>query len=132
MESGSDVELCFKRGQATAEELEAAIDEILEELRDPGSEAARRASLEGLNPAELGEARVTVEETDQGVVPIVAAILIGLGVNAGYDVAKKGWKSFIWPGIEKRLGGLALGEELPKPKERDKGDTGSPAGERKP
>jgi hypothetical protein len=128
MASDQGVELFFERGQATAEDLEAAIDQILEELRDPGSEAARQASIEGLNPAELGAAKVTVEETDQGVVPVVAAIVVGIAVNAGYDVVKKGWKSLIWPGIEKRLGGLAVGEELPKPKARDEG----PAGERKP
>jgi hypothetical protein len=130
MASVPDVVLRFERGQATADELQAAIDEILEELRDPRSEAARQASLEGLDPAELGDAKITVEETDQGIAPILAAILVGIAVNAGYDVVKQGWKSLIWPRIEKRLGGLALGEELPQADAKDEEGTGSAADER--
>jgi hypothetical protein len=124
-----DVVLRFARGQATADQLQAAIDEILEELRDPLSEATQHASLEGLNPAELGDATITVEESDQGVVPLVATILVGVAVNAGYDVVKQGWKSLIWPRIEKRLGGLALGEELPEPDAEDDEETGRAADE---
>lgn len=127
MASVPDVVLRFERGQATADELQATIDEILEELRDPLSDAAREASLEGLNPVELGAATITVEETDQGVVPVVAAILVGVAVNAGYDVAKQGWKSVIWPRVEKRLGGLALGDELPQADAQDEKGTGSGA-----
>lgn len=127
MASVPDVVLRFERGQATADELQATIDEILEELRDPLSQAARQASLEGFNPAELGAATITVQESDQGVVPVVAAILVGVAVNAGYDVVKQGWKSLIWPRVEKRLGGLALGDELPQAAAQDEKETGSGA-----
>jgi hypothetical protein len=89
----------------------------------------RQASLEGLNASELGHATITVEETDQGVIPLVAAILVGIAVNAGYDAAKQGWKSLIWSGVEKRLGGLALGEELPQPDAKHKEEPGSAADE---
>lgn len=113
MESRSSLELRFERGQADADELQETIDEILAELRDPSSELARRASREGLDPAKIGAAKVTVKETDQGVVPLVAAIVVGIAVEVGKDGMILAWKKVISPQIEKRRSGLALGDELP-------------------
>jgi hypothetical protein len=93
--------------------LQQTIDEVLAELSDPSSELAQQASGEGLDPAQLGAATVTVEETEQGIAPLVAAIVVGIVVEAGKDGMIVAWKKIIAPQIEKRRGGLALGEQLP-------------------
>lgn len=115
----ADVTLRFRRGQASAVQLDETIQEILAELRDPDSELAREFAHEGLDPAEFGLAHVTVEEPEQGVDPVITPILIGIAINVGSQAIIKAWEKLIWPQIAKRRGGLALGEKLPDPPGQD-------------
>lgn len=106
------MKLRFERGQASADELQEVIDEILAELRAPDSEAARQANLAGIDPAEFGAASVKAEEAEQCIDPLVTPIVVGIAVKLGSDVILKAWDRIVWPRIEKRLGGLALGDQL--------------------
>jgi hypothetical protein len=105
-------QLRFRRGQAGADELQSAVDEILAELRDSESEAAAAATSAGLDPEELAGAQVTVREEGQGIDPVTTAILVGVAANLGSDAVKQVWGKVIWPLLKRRLGAQAVGDEV--------------------
>jgi hypothetical protein len=106
------VKLLFEPGNVSADDLEETIDEILADLRDPLSDTASLARKEGLDPAVIGAGTVTVEETDQGIGVLAAAILVGIAIEVTKDLAILVWKKVIAPEIERRRDGLAIGEEI--------------------
>lgn len=104
-------ELRFFYGEASGDELQAVVDEVLLELRDPGSEAAQQARQAGLDPHLLASADISVREEQQGLDPLLTTVLVGITVEVGSHVAKKFWDEVVWPRIRRRLGAKAVGDE---------------------
>jgi hypothetical protein len=100
----------FARGDATADEVQAAIDDVLAQLRDPSSEAARATRQAGAEPAELAGATVRVREGEQGAEPVLTTILISIAATTGAKVVETFWTDVIWPLLRRSLGVSALGE----------------------
>jgi hypothetical protein len=117
------VELRYQRGDASADEIQEVVDEVLHELAVPGSEAADEALAAGFDPGRLAGARVTVSEGAQGAEPFLTAVLIGIVVSLGSKAAEAFWDEILWPRIRKRLGAAALRDKkaVPgdKPAEQD-------------
>jgi hypothetical protein len=105
-------ELRFHYGQATAAELQAVVDEILAELRDPTSEAADRARRADLDPQALASSEISVREEQQGFEPISTTILVGIATGVGTHIATKFWDEVIWPRLRRDLGAKAVGDEV--------------------
>jgi hypothetical protein len=103
-------ELRFQRGDATADQIQDVVDEVLRELADPGSDAAREARAADLDPGQLAGAQVTVAESGQGLDPFTASILVGIVVSLASKAAESLWEDVLWPRIRKRLGATALKE----------------------
>jgi hypothetical protein len=102
------VELRYQRGDASADEIQEVIDEVLRELTVPGSEAAQEALAAGFDPGQLADARITAREGAQGAEPFLTAVLIGIVVSLGSKAAEAFWQKIVWPRIKKRLGAAAL------------------------
>ena len=102
----------FRRGDATADELQEVVDELLAELEEPDSEAAQRARRLGLRPEELARATVRIREGAQGLEPVSTSILVGIAISAGGKVAESLWKDILWPRLRRRLGGTAVKEPV--------------------
>lgn len=99
----------YERGDASADELQEVVDEILSHLTQPDSEAADAARTAGLEPAGLSEAVVEIREGEQGAEPVLTTIVIGIAVGAGTKVAETLWDEVLWPRLRRRLGVRALG-----------------------
>jgi hypothetical protein len=93
--------LRFEPGAAHAGAIQAVVDEVLAELRDPASHAAGLAWEATLEPAELASAHVAVVEDGDVVVAIAAAF--------GPEVAETFWREVISPRVRERLGAAAVG-----------------------
>jgi hypothetical protein len=102
----------FQRGDASADELQQVVDEVLAELSAPDSEARQAAQQAGIDAGELAGVEVSVREGQQGAEPVLTTILVGILVSAGSKVAESLWKDVIWPRIRKRLGWTAVKEEV--------------------
>jgi hypothetical protein len=107
----TSVELRYQRGDASADAIQEAVDEVLRELAVPGSEAAQEALAAGFDPGQLASARVTVREGAQGAEPFLTAVLIGIVVSLGSKAAEAFWQEILWPRIRRRLGAAALREK---------------------
>lgn len=107
----STLHLRYLHGDASGEDLKTVVDEVLEELADPNTEAAMEARIAGLDYPQLEGASVSVDEEQQGAEPILTTILIGITVTAGSHVAERLWDDVIWPRVKRRLGGRALGRQ---------------------
>lgn len=103
------VELRFRRGQATALEIQEVVDQVLDELREPGSEADELAKEAGLEPREVAGATILVSE-EPGFDPLTTAIIVGITINVGSHIAVKLWDDVIWPRLKRDRGGQAVGE----------------------
>lgn len=109
----SGVPLKFQHDGAGAADLEQEISAALAELTDPGSEASKLARVEGLDPAELSGAEISVTEDKQGVEPILTTILITIAADLGKEiVVDKFWAKVLWPRVRRKLGPTALGKRL--------------------
>ena len=108
MAEKTGVELRYQRGDASADEIQGVVDEVLRELTVPGSEAAQEATAAGFDPGQLADARITVTEGAQGAEPFLTAVLIGIVVSLGSKAAEAFWQEIVWPRIKKRLGAAAL------------------------
>jgi hypothetical protein len=102
----------FQRGDATAEDLQSAVDDILTQLAEPASEIAGAARRAGVPPGALMDPRVEVSESRQGVEPALTTIAVAIAVNSGSAVAQTLWTEVIWPRLRRRLGARALGPTL--------------------
>jgi len=102
----------FRYDQASAAELQAVVDEVLAELRDPTSEAVSQARLVDLNPQVLANSQVGIREEKQGFEPISTTILVSIVTGAGTHIATKFWDEVIWPRLRKSLGAKAVGDEV--------------------
>lgn len=102
------VELRYQRGDASADEIQEVVDEVLHELAVPGSEARLEALAAGFDPGQLASARVTVKEGAQGAEPFLTAVLVGIVVSLGSKAAEAFWQEIFWPRIKRRLGAAAL------------------------
>ena len=102
----------FRRGDASADELQQVVDEVLAELSAPDSEVGLAAQQAGLDADDLVGVEVNVREGQQGVEPVLTTILVGILVSAGSKVAESLWKDVIWPRIRKRLGWTAVKDEI--------------------
>ena len=102
------VELRYQRGDASADEIQEVVDEVLRELAVPDSEAALEALAAGFDPGQLAGARVTVREGAQGAEPFLTAVLVGIVVSLGSKAAEAFWQEILWPRIKTRLGATAL------------------------
>jgi hypothetical protein len=100
----------FTRGDAGADEIQSIVDEILDELADPASEATNAARATGIEPARLRDIRIEVREGAQGAEPVLTTILIGFALKAGSTVADTLWREVIWPRLRRRLGTGVLGD----------------------
>jgi hypothetical protein len=121
----SSVQLRYQRGDASADEIQDVVDEVLRELAIPGSEAAREALAAGFDPGQLADARVTVREGGQGVEPFLTAVLVGFVVSLASKAAESFWEDVLWPRIKKRLGAAALKDKEEAPQEGH-ADQGTP------
>ena len=99
----------FRRGDATADELQAAIEEIIGQLSDPTTDASEAAGRAGLDRAAVTASDVEVSERQQGAEPVLTTIAVTLAVKAGSTVASSLWTEVIWPRLRRRLGARALG-----------------------
>jgi hypothetical protein len=81
----SRVELYYEPGSAKPEELQDAIDAVLNELK------------------------VEVKEEQAGIEPVTMTILIGIGTNVASHALIKVWEDVIWPRVRDRLDDDALG-----------------------
>jgi hypothetical protein len=106
------VEWRFERGDVGAAEIQAAVDDVLAALADPGSDAARAARAAGLDPAEVTGADVRVREGRQGAEPILTTIVVGIAVKVGSSAVEALWRKVIWPSLRRRLGAGVLGERI--------------------
>ena len=113
MAEPASVELRYQRGDASADAIKTAVDEVLAELTDPSSEPARAARAAGMEPDQLANANVVVREGAQGAEPILTSIIIGITVSAGAKVAETFWNDVIWPRLRRHLGARALGDRKP-------------------
>lgn len=112
MVESSTAEWRFARGDATADEIQSAVDDLLAQLRDPSSETARAVRQAGEEPATLAGATVRVREGEQGAEPFLTTILVGIAISAGSRVVESFWTDVIWPHLRRRLGTAALGERV--------------------
>jgi hypothetical protein len=108
---GQILQLEFRRGDASATQLQSVVDEVLTELSSPDSEAARAARAAGLDVDDLAGTEVQVREGQQGVEPIATTIVVGIAVSIGSKVAESLWKDVLWPRIRRRLGWTAVKEQ---------------------
>ena len=108
---GQILQLEFRRGDASATQLQSVVDEVLTELSSPDSEAAQAARAAGLDVDDLAEAQVQVREGQQGVEPIATTIIVGIAVSIGSKVTESLWKDVLWPRIRRRLGWTAVKEQ---------------------
>lgn len=99
----------YERGDASADELQEVVDDILGQLATPDSEAARAARTAGLEPAEFSAVAVEIREGAQGAEPVLTTIVVGIAVSAGTRVAETFWEEVLWPRLRRRLGVRALG-----------------------
>lgn len=100
----------FDRG-AGAKKLQHALDEIVAELRTPGSEAAEAAQAVGVEEAELKDITLVASEKGQAMDPLTAAILITVVGNFASDRLDELWDEVIWPRLKFRLGAKAVGKK---------------------
>lgn len=105
------VELIFARGDEGADSLQAVVDDVLAELSDPSSEAARAATDAGSDLEDLSDASVHVCEGAQGADPFLTPIVVGIAVTAGSRIAETLWTDVLWPRLRRRLGVTALGQQ---------------------
>ena len=112
----SVTERAYRRGDATAYELQEVVDEVLGELAAPDSEASRAAAAAGIRREDLAEAQVFVREGQQGAEPITTTILVGIAVKVGADAAEGLWSTVLWPRVRRRLGTRALGQREQEPR----------------
>ncbi len=108
MTTPTTVELRYHRGDASAEEITAAVAEILAELDDPTGELAREVSAAGIDPDAVGGATVEVREGAQGLEPVLTSIIVGITVRTTSTVAEALWTKVIWPRLRRRLGTRAI------------------------
>lgn len=108
-------EQCYQRGDASADELQEVVDEILGQLAEPDGEVAQAARAAGLDRAELSAVRVEIREGEQGAEPILTTIIVGIAVSAGSKIAGTLWEEIIWPRLRRRLGARALGARTARP-----------------
>jgi hypothetical protein len=101
----------FRRGDATAREIQDVVEEVLSDLREPGTETDAAARAAGLDPAAVADARAEVTDGEHGAEPILTTIVVGIAVSAGSKVAESLWKDVLLPRIRRRLGVGALGVE---------------------
>lgn len=99
----------YERGDASAEQLQEVADEILGQLAQPDSEAARAARTAGLDPAGLSAAAVEIREGAQGAEPVLTTIVVSIAVTAGSKIVESFWDDVLWPRLRRRLGVRALG-----------------------
>lgn len=108
----------YQRGDASAEQLQEVVDEILQQLAEPDSEVARAAGAAGLERAEFSAVGVTIREGEQGAEPVLTTIVVGIAVSAGSRIAETLWGEVIWPRLRRRLGARALGTRTTTPGEQ--------------
>lgn len=105
--------LRFERGDASVDDLQAVADEVVAELAKEDSEASQAARAAGLDPRELDQVSVVVEQERKGVEPITTTILIAIAIKAGSHAAGKLWDDVVEPRVKKRLGVGAVGRRKP-------------------
>lgn len=108
MTTPTTVELRYQRGDASADEITAAVAAILADLDDPSGPLAREASAAGIDPAAVSGATVEVRESAQGLEPVLTSIVVGITVRATSTVAEALWTKVIWPRLRRRLGVRAI------------------------
>jgi hypothetical protein len=118
----SVTELKFKPGQATVDELQEVIDDVLAALQDPDSEASAAAQKAGIARDDVIELGVTAREDKPGFVleAILIAFATGAGGGAGKQLANRMWDKVLWPAIKRSpLGGKAVGDKAEDDKAED-------------
>lgn len=104
----TSMELRYQRGDASADEIQEVVDDVLRELAIPGSEAAQEAVTAGIDPGKLTDAQVTVKEGAQGFDPFLTAVLVEIVASLGSKAVEALWDEILWPRIKRRLGAAAL------------------------
>jgi hypothetical protein len=102
------VELRYQRGDASADEIQEVVDEVLREFAVPDSDAAREALADGFDLQQLTSARITVREGAQGMEPLLTGMLIEIVASLGSKAAEALWEKILWPRIKRRLGAASL------------------------
>ncbi len=109
-ETSTTRQLVFRRGDATADELQDVLDLLLEDLARADTDVARAARTAGVDPALAAGAQVVVREREQGAEPLATTMLVAITVHAGSQVVDTLWKEVMWPRLRRRLGAASLGE----------------------
>jgi len=109
----------YERGDASADQLQGVVDDVLEQLTQPDSEAATAARAAGLEPAGHAAAAVEIREGAQGAEPVLTTIVVTIAVTAGSKVAETLWDEVLWPRLRRRLGVRALGTRTAAPEKAD-------------
>jgi N-acetylglucosamine kinase-like BadF-type ATPase len=118
MDQSQKTVLEFARDQKGATEIQRVVDDVLRELGDPNSEAAKRAKKADLERQQLASASVKVTESGQGVDPVSITILVTIAGGVGTHIATKLWDEVVWPHVKRELGGRAVGKRKKKSKKQ--------------
>jgi hypothetical protein len=100
-------ELYVERGEATKDELQETIDEILAEIATGEGELADEARAVGMSVD--ADTTIVVEEASQGFVPFAALALAFAGA-AGKELAERFWEDVLLPEIRRRRSADAVGD----------------------
>jgi hypothetical protein len=101
------VEIHVERGQATRDELQETIDQIMAEIATGHGELADETRAVGLSVD--SSTGIAVNEAAQGFVPF-AALLLAFAGGAGKELAGRFWVDVLKPEIRRRLGADAVGD----------------------
>ena len=108
MRTPTTVELRYRRGDASADEIAAVVAEILTGSGEPAGTLAAEARAVGIDPEVLAGASVEVREGAQGVEPVLTSIVVGITVRTTSTLAEALWTKVIWPRLRRRLGTRAI------------------------
>ena len=108
-------ELVYARGELSADQLQAEIARVWQELDDPASSGLdsklRAASLDRVAISDLDrQSAITVRAGTSGADTNAVLIVVALAPSAN-RVIKDLWKTVVLPRIQRRCGEDAVGEE---------------------
>ena len=85
------MELRYQRGDASADEIQEVVDDVLRELAIPGSEAAQEAVTAGIDPGKLTDAQSRSRKAPRGLNPFLTAVLVEIVASLGSKAVEALW-----------------------------------------
>jgi hypothetical protein len=102
--------LQYRPGAATIDDLQAEISSALRELGDPDSDLSRSASDLGITSDEFTRAEASVNQEGKGFGDVL--IVVAIFAPAVNHALRSVWDDLIWPRVKSRLGADAIGDEV--------------------